>query len=674
MAKAVMLTLALFVSSCNQAPSSSSDQTQTTPNAPSQPANTSTTTTTPTTAPSESTDTSSAPTDDVASNQPAPLSPDTFVIDSNSQPETLDPAWSFYTADSQVLEQVYEHLVDFAGGSVSEFVPELAVEVPTVENGGISADLLTYTFTLRDGITFWDGTPLSCTDAEYSFERFLAMDRSGGGSFLLLDVLVGVLTTRDEEGKLTLQGEWIASAVECQDNRIIFHLDHPFPPFLQLMAHTSAGSIYSKAFAIANGAVDNADPQSFLEATNNPTDASQTALFNKAMGSGPFRLEAWDQAGQQVILSRYEAYRHGPASLKSVIYATVPEFNTRLLRLSRGDADVSYLSDRSQTQQLKDAAPAGVRLIEKLPGFTTETIHFMQDIQQADVGNQFVGSGQCDGNGIPGDFFQDVHTRRAFAHAFSQEAFIRDFLQGAGVVAATPIPPQIEFVDPSVLPIPFDLEAAEAEFKLAQCDGMPVWETGFKFIAVYNEGNARRQAALEQLEFHVESLNANRPGLAPFDITVISQPGAVLLNNVFQQQMLPMFVFGWSPDFIDIDNWIRQWMDAEGGAYASSTLFKGERTAHWIALLNEAIRTVGQARRQEIYSQLQRDYVDVALAITLPNRTLDNAERAWVHGNYYNPADGDPQSPPELYALSKRAGGKVNLEELRQYGPEITEF
>ncbi|HEY5596193.1 MAG TPA: hypothetical protein VIL47_02925, partial [Candidatus Bipolaricaulota bacterium] len=161
---------------------------------------------------------------------------------------------------------------------------------------------------------------------------------------------------------------------------------------------------------------------------------------------------------------------------------------------------------------------------------------------------------------------------------------------------------------------------------------------------------------------------------APFDITVISQPGAVLLNNVFQQQMLPMFVFGWSPDFIDIDNWIRQWMDAEGGAYASSTLFKGERTAHWIALLNEAIRTVGQARRQEIYSQLQRDYVDVALAITLPNRTLDNVERSWVNGNYYNPADGDPQSPPELYALSKRAGGKVNLEELRQYGPEITEF
>lgn len=610
----------------------------------------------------------------ISQSRPEPSNRETLIVDSISQPETLDPAWSFFTADSQILEQIYEHLVDYKGGSTSEFVAELATEVPTLDNGGISVDLQTYTFNLRSGVTFWDGSPLTCQDAEYSFERFMAMDRSGGGSFLLLDPLLGVLATRDNDDALTITGEQLGASVECDGNKLVFHLDHPFPPFLQLMAHSSAGSIYSKAFAIANGAADNADSQAFLEATNNPAQPAQTALFSQAMGTGAFRLQVWDQAAEQVILGRNDAYRNGAASLQNVIYSNVPEFNTRLLRLSRGDADVSYLSSRSQTQQLKDAAPGGVRLIEFLPGFTTETVHMVQKVNGADVGNQFLGSGKLDGSGIPDNFFGNVNVRQGFAHSFNQVAFINDFLQGAGVVAATPIPPQIGFVDPKVEAIEFDLNAAEAAFKAATFDGVSVWDAGFSFTAVYNEGNARRQAALEQLEFNVESLNARRQGLPAFDITVISQPGPIVLNNVFQQGILPMFVFGWSPDFIDIDNWIRQWMDPVGGAYSSSTMVQTDQTLAWTALLNEAIRTVVDARRAEIYSQIQSDYVNNAVAITMPNRTLDNAERSWVNGNYYNPAEGDPQSPPEVYVLSKRADGEENAAELAPYGPTVTEF
>ena len=395
------------------------------------------------------------------------------------------------------------------------------------------------------------------------------------------------------------------------------------------------------------------------------------------MGTGPFRLQVWDQAAEQVILGRNDGYWRAPAQLQNVIYSNVPEFNTRLLRLSRGDADVSYLSDRSQTQQLKDAAPEGVRLIEFLPGFVTESLHFNLDINEVDTGNQFVGSGACDGAGIPANFFQDQNVRQAFAHSFDQVAFINDFLQGAGVVAATPVPPQIEFVDRNVQAYEFDLNAAEAAFKAATCgdSGQSVWDTGFSFTAVYNEGNARRQAAFEQLEFNVESLNSRRQGLPAFDITIISQPGPVVLNGVFQQEILPMYAFGWSPDFIDIDNWIRQWMDATGGTWAASNgIDTIAKSAEWTALLDEAIATVDSARRQAIYSEIQRDYVDFAIAITLPNRTLDNVERSWVDGNFYNPAEGDPQTPPEVYVLSKRADGQANANELAPYNPTVTEF
>jgi ABC-type transport system substrate-binding protein len=152
-------------------------------------------------------------------------------------------------------------------------------------------------------------------------------------------------------------------------------------------------------------------------------------------------------------------------------------------------------------------------------------------------------------------------------------------------------------------------------------------------------------------------------------------PGSIFFNPN-QQRITPIFVGGWSPDFIDIDNWIRQWMDAESGTFSAVTgLSKiGAKADEWIALLNEGIRTVDKARRQAIYSQLQRDYVDYVVAITMPTRTLDNVERSWVDGNYYNPGEGDPQEPPNVYVLSKKADGKPNLAELAPYNPTITEF
>lgn len=620
--------------------------------------------------------------------RPEPSNRTTLIIDTISLPETLDPAWSFFTADSAIIEQMYEHLVDYKGGSLGEFIPELATEVPTVENGGISADGLTYTFQLRRGVTFWDGSPFTCADAEYSFERVLAMDRDSGPTLILIDPLLGITTTRDADGNLisrvTIRGQEkslaqaIDEAIECSSDgtKITFKLAHTFPPFLQLMAHASVGSIYSKAFALANGAADNADPEAFLQATNGPTDVASTALFDKAMGTGPFRLQVIDRVAEQVILTRFNGYWQGPAALENVIWNNVPEFNTRLLRLAAGDADISYISTRAQTQQIKDQRPAGVRLIEFLPGFVTETFNLNKDIQ-VQAGSEFVGSGKCDGNGIPPDFFADIHVRKAFAHSFNQEQFISDFLLGAGVVAATPMPPNVEFFDPEVQAIPFDLNAAEQEFKQARCTGSDksVWETGFKFIATYNAGNARRQAALQQLEFYIESLNTKRPGLPPFDIIIRDVPGSIFFNPN-QQRITPIFVGGWSPDFIDIDNWIRQWMDAQAGTFGAVTGLSalGEKTQEWIKLLNEGITTVDKKRRQEIYSQLQHDYVEYAVAITLPTRTLDVVERSWVDGNYYNPGEGDPQEPPNVYALSKRADGKPKMEELAPYSPTVTEF
>ena len=71
----------------------------------------------------------------------ATRNPDTLVLVRFGDPETLDPAYSYDTASSEIiLWHVYETLIFFNGGSTGQFVPMLATQVPSVRNGGISMD------------------------------------------------------------------------------------------------------------------------------------------------------------------------------------------------------------------------------------------------------------------------------------------------------------------------------------------------------------------------------------------------------------------------------------------------------------------------------------------------------------------------------------------------------
>src|SRR3990172_8176854 len=86
--------------------------------------------------------------------------PDTLVLVRFGDPESLDPAYAYDTASSEIfLWHIYETLIFFNGGSTGTFVPMLATSVPSVANGGISNGGRTFRFTLRSGLRFHDGDP-----------------------------------------------------------------------------------------------------------------------------------------------------------------------------------------------------------------------------------------------------------------------------------------------------------------------------------------------------------------------------------------------------------------------------------------------------------------------------------------------------------------------------------
>ena len=89
--------------------------------------------------------------------------PGLLVHAADDEPTTLDPAQVEPGEGGEtVILQVYDRLLDI-GPASAELIPSLAVEVPSLSNGGISANGLTYTFKLREGVIFHDFPNYSLT-------------------------------------------------------------------------------------------------------------------------------------------------------------------------------------------------------------------------------------------------------------------------------------------------------------------------------------------------------------------------------------------------------------------------------------------------------------------------------------------------------------------------------
>jgi peptide/nickel transport system substrate-binding protein len=97
--------------------------------------------------------------------------PTTWVEATFGEPETLDASYDYETSGMEINQNVLDNLIFYKKDSAVEFVPMLATEVPSAENGGISADGKTYTFKIRTGVTFHDGTAMTPDDVAFTFVR-----------------------------------------------------------------------------------------------------------------------------------------------------------------------------------------------------------------------------------------------------------------------------------------------------------------------------------------------------------------------------------------------------------------------------------------------------------------------------------------------------------------------
>ncbi len=544
--------------------------------------------------------------------------PDTLVIQTIGDAETLDPSQAYDTSSSfAFLWNIYETLIFFSGQRTDQYIPMLATEVPSLANGGISKDGRIYTFKIRQGVKFHDGSPLTPDEVKYSLMRFLLIDPDGGPAELLLNPILGVHGTRDDSGKL-IPDIWDQAnrAIQVKGDSVVITLKTPYAPFLNILASWSI--IVSKKFVVQNGGWDG--QKASLERFNNPKKPEELTLFSKASGTGPFKLEGWDRATGTITLVRNDAYWRAPAKLARVVIKKVEEFGPRRLALQNGDADIV---DVDRANQPAVTGIPGVRIVDDLARLRTDAIYMNVNIN-TEGGNPDIGSGRLDGNGIPPNFFADVHVRRAFAHLFDRDRWIREAQRGKGRVAYGPVPFGLLGYNPKGKWYEFSRDRAIAEFREAH--GGQVWERGIKLNILFNTGNISRQTAAQMLKEAVEGLNPK------FQVDVRGVTWSSYLGQM-RSKKLPVFIVGWVADYADPDNFVFPFMHS-AGIYPSRQNYKNPEADR---LVEAAAKETDAAKRQQIYFQLQELAFKEVPTIYLSHSVSLIVMRSWVRGWYHNP-------------------------------------
>lgn len=230
---------------------------------------------------------------------------DKFVFAQGADPRGLDPALVDDGESAMVIVNVYEGLTQY-GSDSTEVLPCLATK------WDVSADSLEYTFTLREGVKFHDGTAFNAEAVKTNIDRQLPPND----------------TTDMPYAEFTFG--YVSSVEVVSEYVVKITLSQPCTPFLANLAMSQAAPMVSPAqLAKAEGAMEN------------------------PVGTGPFKFVKWDK-GVAVTLVRNDSYWGDKPKLKDLIIQITPDNSTRASQMMAGEIDAMNGLDASNVEAVKN--------------------------------------------------------------------------------------------------------------------------------------------------------------------------------------------------------------------------------------------------------------------------------------------------------------------------------
>jgi peptide/nickel transport system substrate-binding protein len=494
-----------------------------------------------------------------------------------AEPDSLNSVVGNEAIDGE-LAQLWGGML-FNWTDKNQFDPELATEVPTLRNGGISRDGKTIVYHLRRGVLWQDGRPFTSDDVIFTWHAIMNKNNNVGS---------------------TVGYDLITAIDKRDDHTIAVHLKAANAPFVA-------------TFFAPSGTPYPVLPQHLLARFPN---INEVAFNSQPVGTGPFVVERW-QRGNKIVFHANPHYWRGPPKLKEIWFTPVPDENTVVTLLQSHDADLEYRGSANNYTQLAHVA-----------GFTTRLTPFTLYAQIA--------------LNVRSPQLMDVRVRRALWNALDVAGLIRDVTHGVDEPGWTDQPRFSWAYNPNTARYPYDAARAKALLDAAGWRAGPdgIRSNGgrrLSLVIANVAGSATGNAAtvLVQRNWHdagIEATVKNYPSSLFF-----ASYGA---GGVLQRGKFDAAFFSWSsgtdPD--DSTLWMCDQRPPNGQnvyGYCNSALDAAERLA-----LGSNDRAVRKAAYDKIQNSLASD-VPALIAwyerrMSVANSDLRNYRPAHAVSSFWN--------------------------------------
>ena len=208
----------------------------------------------------------------------------TFVYARADSVTSFDLHQEITANNAFAIDKVFEPLVLFdTEGVITDYL---------AASHTISEDGLVYTFTLRDGLRFNDGSDVTAEDVKFSLERHMAV-----------------------QGPLPIQAD-IASIEAADEKTVVITLNAAYTPFFSELANFSNGIL----------------PRDFGGKT-------EEEFFKNPVGTGPFVVSQWDPAGDLTFVKNEYYWQEGKPAIDTLVYKVIGDDNQAINQLRVGDVD-----------------------------------------------------------------------------------------------------------------------------------------------------------------------------------------------------------------------------------------------------------------------------------------------------------------------------------------------
>lgn len=475
----------------------------------------------------------------------------TLTFGAAGEPKLFDP---FYATDGEtfrITRQIFEGLLEIKPGT-AEVGPGLATKWESNDDG------TEWTFTLKEGVKFHDGTDFNAEAVCKNFERMYNQTGAGQSpsvSAYWQDTMGGFA---DGETESLYEG-----CEAPEDNKAVITIANATSKFPTMLTLASMAMQSPTAMDKYKANEVKAQGEGFVYpeyATKHPT------------GTGPFTFDKYDTSNKTITIKRNENYHGDKAKLDEVIFKVIPDESTRKQELKAGSIDGYDLPNPIDWQSLEDE---GNQVMKRDP-----------------FNIMYLGL-----NPTENEKLKDPNVRKAIAMAINREELVRTQLPENAEVASQFMPSTVKGYNDELEAIPHDVEEAKKLLKEAGAENL---ELEFWWPA---------EVSRPYMPDPQKIFEAVRADLEEAGITVKanSKPwNGGYLDGVDTGQA-QAFLLGWTGDYDSPDNFIGTFFGSTDNRFATGEYEWGEELS---AELKEADAIVDDAEREAKYKELNAQLVE----------------------------------------------------------------